>query len=320
MRIALVGGVESSLAAFRVFTAEGHAPVAVVTLPLSKASRHSDFVDLRPAAAAQGVPVIEAANVNSPDVIAQIRQLNPDLIFVIGWSQICGPEFLQVPRHGSIGYHPSLLPENRGRAVIAWTILQGLDRSGGSLFWLAEGVDSGDLMIQRELAVAPEETARTLMDKHLQVLQEVLREALALLANGNSPRIAQDASKATYCAQRTAADGWIDWTQPARDVWTLTRAASKPYPGAFTVYNRRKLTVWSADLAAGRPFWGMPGQVQEITPAGALVQCGDREHVLLKVVQFDQGPEEAAASAGLKIHSKLGVNGFATTCFAGATS
>jgi methionyl-tRNA formyltransferase len=320
MRIALVGAVESSLVALRTLIEKGHAPLAVVTLPLAKASRHSDFVDLRPAAAAQEVSVIEAANVNSPEVVAQIRQLNPDFIFVIGWSQICGPEFLRVPRHGCIGYHPSLLPENRGRAVIAWTILQGLDRSGGSLFWLAEGVDSGDLLIQRELAVAPEETARTLMDKHLQLLQEVLRDALALLANGNSPRIAQDASRATYCAQRTAADGWIDWTKPARDIWTLTRAAGKPYPGAFTVYNRRKLTVWSADLAAGRPFWGMPGQIQEITPAGALVQCGNREHVLLKLVQLDEGPEELAATAGFKIHSRLGVNGFAATCVAGATS
>lgn len=320
MRIALVGAVESSLVALRAFIEKGQAPLGVVTLPLAKASRHSDFVDLRPAAAAQGVPLIEAANINSPDAIAQIRQLNTDFIFVIGWSQICGPEFLRVPRQGCIGYHPSLLPENRGRAVIAWTILQELKRSGGSLFWLAEGVDSGDLLIQRELAVAPDETARTLMDKHLQLLREVLRDALDMLADGNRPRITQDASKATYCAQRTAADGWIDWTQPARGVWKLTRAAGKPYPGAFTVYSGRKLTVWAADLAADRPFWGMPGQIQEITPAGALVQCGDREHVLLKLVQFDEGPEQVAASAGLKIHSRLGVNGFAETRFAGAGS
>jgi len=308
MRIVLVGAVESSLAVLRTLTEERHAPVALVTLPLTKSSRHSDFVDLRPAATSMGVPVIEVSNVNSPDAVTQMRRLEPDFMFVIGWSQICGPEFLHIPKHGCIGYHPSLLPENRGRAVIAWTILQGLEHSGGSLFWLADGVDSGDLLIQRPLALAPDETARTLMDKHLQMLPDILRQALALLSAGNFPRIVQDSSKATYCARRTLADGWIDWTRPAREIWTLIRAAGRPYPGAFTIDRQRKLTIWAANLVNGRPFWGMPGQIQEITPAGVVVQCGDREHVLLKLVQVDGGEELAAASAGLKTHSKLGMN------------
>src|SRR5215472_4581451 len=309
MRIVLVGAVESSLAALRTLTEEPHAPVALVTLPLAKSSRHSDFVDLRPAATSMGVPVIEVSNINSPDAVTQMRRLEPDFIFVIGWSQICSPEFLRIPKHGCIGYHPSLLPENRGRAVIAWTILQNLKRSGGSLFWLAEGVDSGDLLIQRTLALAPDESARTLMDKHLQLLPDMLSEALALLSAGNFPRVVQDSSHATYCARRTVSDGWIDWTRPAREIWTLIRAASRPYPGAFTVDRERRMTIWAADLVNGRPFWGMPGQIQEITPAGVVVQCGDREHVLLKRVQVDGGEELAAASANLKLHSKLGMNG-----------
>src|SRR5215831_12774573 len=239
MRIVLVGAVESSLAALRTLTEEPHAPVALVTLPLAKSSRHSDFVDLRPAATSMGVPMIEVSNINSPDAVAQMRRLEPDFIFVIGWSQICGPEFLQIPKHGCIGYHPSLLPENRGRAVIAWTILQCLERSGGSLFWLAEGVDSGDLLIQRSFSLAPDETARSLMDKHLQLLRDMLREALAMFSAGNFPRIVQDSSKATYCARRTLADGWIDWTCSAREIWTLIRAAGRPYPGAFTIDGER---------------------------------------------------------------------------------
>ena len=308
MRIILVGAVESSLVALRTLVEEGNAPTALVTLPLMKAGRHSDFVDLRPHALGAEVPVIETANVNAPNTLAQIRALSPDFILVIGWSQICCREFLSLPKHGCLGYHPALLPENRGRAVIPWTILQGLKRTAGSLFWLAEGVDSGDLMIQQSFPVSADETARTLMDKHLQHLSAMLREALQMLSAGNLVRKKQDESKATYCARRTAQDGLIDWTRPAREVWTFIRAVGKPYPGAFTLDRRRKLTIWSAELALGRPFWGLPGQIQEIAATGVLVQCGDREHVLLKCVQFEGQAEQPAQEVGLNIHSHLNVS------------
>jgi methionyl-tRNA formyltransferase len=306
MRIVLTGAVESTLTALNSLLEAGHVPVAVVTLPLAKAARHSDFVDLRPMAAGAGIPVIEAANSNAPEVLAQIRSFDPDFVFVIGWSQICRREFLEVPKYGCIGYHPALLPENRGRAVIAWTILQGPAVTGGSLFWLAEGVDAGDILIQRRFPLAKDETARSLMDKHLELLPQVLREGLELLAAGNCRRTPQDESEATYCARRTAEDGWIEWTQPAQQVWALIRAAGRPYPGAFTAHNGQKLTIWSAELVNGRPYWGLPGQIQEITPQGVLVQCGDREHVLLKQIQFENRSEMAAAQADLKMHSKLG--------------
>jgi methionyl-tRNA formyltransferase len=254
------------------------------------------------------VPVVESADVNAPETLAQIRALSPDFIFVIGWSQICRREFLQLPKYGCLGYHPALLPKNRGRAVIAWTILQRLKRAGGSLFWLAEGVDTGDLLLQRSFSIASDETARTLYDKHQRLLPVILRAALKMLSSGNLRREKQDESKASYCARRTAEDGWIDWTRPANEIWTLIRAVGKPYPGAFTLANLRKLTVWSAELALRRPFWGMPGQIQEITNAGVLVQCGDREHVLLKAVQFENQAEKPASEAWLKIHSRLGAD------------
>ena len=306
MRIILVGAVESTSAALTALMEEGQAPLALVTLPLSKAGRHSDFVDLRPYAQHAGVPVIETADVNDSETLAHVRKLSPDFILIIGWSQICRREFLHLPKHGCLGYHPALLPKNRGRAVVPWTILQGLKRAGGSLFWLAEGLDSGDLLLQRSFPVASDETARTLYDKHLQLLPVMLRAALRMLLSGNLRRRKQNESKASFCARRTAQDGWIGWAQPALQVWTLIRAVGKPYPGAFTLDGRRKLTVWTAELALRRPFWGMPGQIQEISASGVLVQCGDREHVLLKTVQFENQPEQPASEAGLKIHSHLG--------------
>ena len=307
MRTILVGAVDSTKIALEILVKHGVPPLALFTLPLSKSSRHSDYVDLEPVAAKYGVPVLPATNVNKPKILEQIRSLDPDYIFVIGWSQICRQEFLSIPKIGCIGCHPAPIPENRGRGVIPWTILQGCSETGISLFWLDEGADSGDLILQEKFPVAPDETATTLYDKHGYYLEKILNKAVTLLVEGKIPRIPQDHSQATYCAKRTPDDGFIDWNLPAKSIWTLIRAVTKPYPGAFTFYKGNKLVIWSAEYVGEAPYWGLPGQVQALVDQGALVQCGDRKHLLLKTCQLEQG-EESNANLLLKNHEKLGID------------
>lgn len=305
MRIVLVGAVGSTEVALRTLTRERTPPVALVTLPQSQSQRHSDFVPLPPIAEQFNIPVIESSSINSPATLRSIRKCDPEYILVIGWSQICHEPFRSIARVGSIGFHPALLPENRGRAVIPWTILQRQRETGTTLFWLDEGVDSGDILLQKRLPVDPAETAATLCEKHETALGEMLVQMLPLLRRGDPPREAQDHAKATYCARRKAEDGWIDWHQSAADVWTLIRAVGKPYPGAFTLFNGKKMTIWDADFVGERPYWGLPGQVQAVSDRGALVQCGDRGHVLLRKVQIEDLPE--VSPTGLfKPHEKLG--------------
>ncbi len=307
MRTILVGAVDSTCTALNVLVKHNIYPLALFTLPLSKSSRHSDFIDLTPQAHSNNVTVVPINNINTPEVLDRIRSLKPDLIFVIGWSQICHKEFLSIPRIGSIGCHPSLLPINRGRGVIPWTILQGGSETGISLFWLDEGADSGNLILQAKFTVAPDETATTLYNKHGYYLEKILNEAVNMLITGKTPCIAQDHSKATYCAKRTPDDGFIDWNLPAKSIWTLIRAVTKPYPGAFTLYKGRKLVIWESDYIGDAPYWGLPGQVQTLQNEGALVQCGDRKHVLLKTCQLDFEPE-CNAKILLKNHEKLGID------------
>lgn len=307
MRTVLVGAVASTERALRAMLDAGFAPAAVMTLPLERAGRHSDFVDLRPLASAGGVPLIEAADVNDQEVLARLSGVAPDYAFVIGWSQLCRREFLAVARRGSVGFHPAPLPRNRGRAVIPWTILQGVSETGSTLFWMDEGMDSGDVLGQERFPVAPDETAASLYARHLDALERLLRDALPRLAVGDEPRTAQDHSRATWCARRTPEDGLIDWRAPAREVWTLIRASGRPYPGAFCFSRGRRLVVWEAALAGAGPYWGLAGQVQRIDGRGALVQCGDREHVLLREVQV-QGNDPAPAAGVLRMHEQLGVD------------
>lgn len=308
MRYVFVGAVEASYHALEEMLTQGANIVGVFTLAPQYAYRHSDFADLRPLTQQYQVPLWGINNINDPEVVAQMRDLSPDYIFIIGWSQIVKRAVLELPTQACIGFHPSLLPQNRGRAVIPWTILQGLRRSGATLFYLDEGLDSGDILIQKAFKIEPDETARSLYNKVTRTLREMIREVLPLLESGNPPRQPQDHSKATYCAKRTPADGLIDWQQPAKQIWTLIRAVGEPYPGAFTFHRGRKLIIWEASLVGSAPYCGLPGQIQAISQEGALVQCGDGKHILLQTVQPEGKERCLAADYFTKVHEVLGIN------------
>lgn len=305
MKSILVGAVDTTRIAMEILAASGVPPAALFTLPLSKSSRHSDFIHLAPKAEELGIPIVPIANVNRPEVLAQIRAIAPDYSFVIGWSQICRADFLGIAKIGSIGYHPAPLPENRGRAVIPWTILQNRKTTGSTLFWMDEGADSGDILNQEIFPLDPDETATTLYRKHCESFARMFAHSVQDLKAFKGQKQPQHHSLATYCAKRIAEDGLIDWNQPAADVWRLIRAVTKPYPGAFTFYNRQKLIIWEAELVGTAPYWGLPGQIQKLDRAGALVQCGDKQHILLKKIQL--GAEIVAPSV-LKQHAKLGIS------------
>jgi methionyl-tRNA formyltransferase len=308
MQSVLVGAVASSRVALEVLGQSRQPPAAVVTLPLSHARRHSDYVDLRPLARDLGIPVIECVDINAPDVVERIRGLEPMLAFVIGWSQLCRRDFLSVPRSGCIGFHPARLPEHRGRAVIPWTILEGYSETGATLFWMDEGMDSGDILAQACVPVAEEETARSLYEKHMHALRGMLTGAIPRLRDGTAPRMPQAHSQATYCAKRTPSDGLVDWTASAHQVWTLIRAVGDPYPGAFT-YHRGpcRLVLWAADYVGSGPYTGVPGQVQAFADGGAIVRCGDERHVLVRTVQPEGAPRAPAAQV-LRMHERLGID------------
>ena len=308
MRIVLVGAVDSTRVALEGLDAAQLPPTALLTLPLARAARHSDYVDLRPLAGTLGVPVVDITDVNAPTTLSEVQAASPDFVWVVGWSQICRAELLGIARRGTIGYHPAPLPENRGRAVIPWTILQGRPASGSTLFWMDEGMDSGDILAQERFAVAPNETAASLYDKHMVALRRMINDVAPRLARGEVPRRPQDNAAASYCARRTPADGLIDWGNGASRVWTLIRASGRPYPGAFTYHGTRRLVIWRASYVGSAPYHGIPGQVQEMRRDGtALVQCGDGEHLLIEEMQADNGSPVRPGDV-LRNHDRLGID------------
>lgn len=276
MRVAFVGTVEGSRIALEALIAAGYAPGLLLTLPAAKASRHTDHADLLPIAHKAGIAVVETDNINDDATLASLRQFAPDVVLVVGWSQICHAPFRSVASRGCLGFHPAALPRLRGRGVIPWTIIRNETVTGSTFFWLDDGVDSGHVLLQRLFDVASDETARTLYDKHTRNLAEMVVEAVERLATGGSDGTEQDERYASYCARRTEADGLIDWHSPAAEIERLVRAAGDPYPGAFTFFRDRKIVVRRAAVHqnAGR-YIGLTGQVQVYTKAGFLVLCGD---------------------------------------------
>ena len=228
-------------------------------------------------------------------------------MFVIGWSQILRSEVLRIPRLGTIGYHPALLPEFRGRGVIPWTIIQGLSRTGGTLFLMDEGMDSGDIVVQKEFELDPAETASSLVDKHMKQLSLMVSELLDYIKDGQLPRKTQDHTRASYCARRTPRDGFINWERPAYQTWTLIRATTDPYPGAFTFWEGQKIIIWKARLLEHcNRYIGFPGQIQECLESSVIVQCGDGKHIELIEVQTEG--QERRKPSFLKKHGCLGLN------------
>ncbi|MGZ2378555.1 methionyl-tRNA formyltransferase [Sinorhizobium medicae] len=300
MRIVFVGAVESSKIALEALIKAGRPPALVITLPPEAAGRHSDFVDLGNLALAAGSAVHHTTDINALETLEAVTAVAPDLTLVIGWSQVCRRPFREIARVGTAGFHPAALPRLRGRGVIPWTILRGEEKTGSTLFWLDDGVDSGPILLQRQFPVDPDETARSLYTKHTENLAQMIVEAAAQVEAGNAARAEQNQAEASYCAKRTAEDGLIDWRQSAASILRLIRAVGAPYPGAFTFYNGQKIRIDAAvPVENSRRFIGLTGQIQAITERGFIVLCGDAE--CIEATSWEWAPERRPP-----IHAKLG--------------
>ena len=303
MRAILVGAVESTQIALATLIQSPDCELALVlTLPPEKASRHSDYVDLSDQASAAGVRLEAVENINRPEAIELIREADADYLFVIGWSQICGPDVMNSLPDAVIGYHPAALPRMRGRAAIPWTILQCEPITAGTLFWIDEGVDSGAILDQEYFHVAPDETAASLYDRHMRALEVMLQRSLQQMAAGRARRAIQDERYATWAAKRVAEDGRIDWKLPAQEIDRLVRAVGRPYPGAFTDYKGERLVIWASRVTASdRRYAALPGQIIERDAEGSrfIVQCG--ENTALEVTDCDY-----SGAARLLLHGRLG--------------
>ena len=241
-----------------------------------------------------GLPVLEPESVNAPAFVAELAALAPDCILSFYFRQILKPEVLALPPRGALNLHGSLLPRYRGRCPVNWALIHGERETGVTLHYMEPKPDCGDIVAQRSVPIADDDTALTLTRKLGDAARVLLRDAFPKLVAGTAPRRPQDHGQATYFGGRGPEDGRIDWTRTSREVHNLVRAVTHPYPGAFTTFEGQRLFVWKATPVDSDPG-ADPGRITAIVPTGVLVGTG-RGTLRVERVQLAGAPEEAAGA------------------------
>lgn len=288
MRVIFMGTGDIGLPSLRALIARPGCEVsAVVTQPDRPAGRGRQMrtPEVRIAAAAAGIPVLQPRKLREPAAVAQLREYAPDVVVVMAYGQILPRSVLDLPRLACLNLHASLLPRHRGAAPIQAAILAGDARSGITVMHMAEGLDTGDILLARSLPIAPDETGGSLHDRLAELAPEALGAALDQLAAGTAPRVPQDDALATYAGKLGRDDGRIDWARPAAEIERHVRAMN-PWPASFASLplaggRSARLKVFSANVEGGA---GEPGTVLRADAGGILVAAGDGA-LLLREVQ-----------------------------------
>lgn len=189
-----------------------------------------------------------SGKMNSANYLQYLRRWQPDLLLVLGWYYIIPRKVRESVGLGCAGIHASLLPKYRGGAPLPWAIINGESETGITFFYFDDGLDSGDVIAQERFPIEYHDTIRSVYEKATVASIKALREYLPQIAVGTAPRIAQDESQATYFPQRKPEDGLIDWSWNAKRIRDFIRAQTRPYPGAFTYIEGKKVIIWDADV------------------------------------------------------------------------
>ena len=275
MRIVFIGTGEIGVPTLRALLDSEHEVVAVVTQPDKRVGREqriepppikkeitrSGGFQTAVGRSAAGKPplleVLQPAKIKDPQTIEEIRGFAPDIIVVVAYGQILPRHVLEIPRLACLNLHASLLPRWRGAAPIQATIAAGDYETGITAMYMDEGLDTGDILVQRSVEILPNDTGGSLHDRLAQIAPEALLESLRLVAAGNAPRIAQDNARATYAPKLKREHGQIDWSESAETIERKIRAYN-PWPGAFMKVDRQNLKVFSASVV---DLNGQPGEV-----------------------------------------------------------
>ncbi|MFT4555781.1 MAG: methionyl-tRNA formyltransferase [Planctomycetaceae bacterium] len=305
MRIVVAGATVSTHQTLDALIRHGADVVGVLQLRGESSHTVTAFSPLDELAESHGIPCATFRNINDSEIVEQVCQWQPDLMFVVGLSQLVRDEMMSIPARGCVGFHPTFLPAGRGRAPLAWLTLDA--QPGAATFFLIdEGVDSGPIFVQETFEVTPEDYASDVGHKLVEATGRALDRWLPELLTGVWNPQPQDEILATYNGRRSLDDGLLDWHQASDEIHSLIRAASTPHPGAYTWYQGRKLIVWRAEFEKHLPWRGAVGRVLHLeAERGALVQTGDGL-LWLTHVQFAEETEPCAAESVLKVGVKLG--------------
>jgi methionyl-tRNA formyltransferase len=303
MRIVFMGAGEIGVPTLQALLNSEHEVVGIVTQPDKPVGR-SQLIEpppIKKALSGTNIPVLQPARIKDRQAIEEIRALRPDVMVVMAYGQILPRGVLEIPEIACLNLHASLLPRWRGAAPIQAAIAAGDREIGITVMYMDEGLDTGDILLQRTIDILPADTGGALHDRLAGVAPETLIESLDLLAKGKAPRTPQDNAVATYAPKLKREDGKIDWSDPADAIERKIRAFD-PWPGAFMTVSTdgtRNLKIFSATVIDLR---GKPGKI--LRSENELMVAAGEDALSLGEVQLE-GKRRMSAMEFLRGHPTL---------------
>ena len=253
------------------------------------------------------IPLFYSTEAKPSEYAAILQKINPDIAFAIGWRYLISKAAYSIPPKGTLILHDSLLPKYRGFAPMNWAIINGEQKTGVTLFYIADGVDAGPIVDQLSTDIHLQDTAKSVDEKVIALYEEIIVKNLPALQAGTAKHTPQDDAKATYTCKRTPEDGEIHWQNSAVQIYNLIRGLSHPFPGAYTKLNGKKLLIWQAELPEQQETYvgNIPGRVIGKRHDGIEVLTGNGV-LRLKRLQYHDDVEKDAAELVMSVKDTLG--------------
>ena len=284
MKIVFMGTPHAAVPSLKRVLRDGHDVAAVYTQPDRPAGRGNKiaFSPVKQAALDSGIPVLQPTKIRTPEALEEFRVFDADVAVVVAYGRILPESFLNAFPNGAINVHFSLLPKYRGAAPVNWAIVNGEAVTGVTTMKMDAGLDTGDILLQRETEIGPEDNAIELMERLSLSGAELLSETLAQLPN-IKPR-KQDDSLATHARIMTKEDGKFEWSMPAEEIASRVRGF-QPFPTSYTFWEGKKLTLWNVKVTAGDAT--EPGRVVAARGDDLVVVCGSGTLLKIEELQLE---------------------------------
>ena len=297
MRIVFMGTPDFAVPSLEALVQAGHEVCGVFSQPDKPVGRHQNKLQPTPVKAcaqSHGIPVFQPTKLRDGTALAQLKELNPELIVVAAYGRILPDDILALPPKGCINVHSSLLPKYRGSAPIHWAVINGEQETGVTIMHMASELDAGDIIAQAATPIAPNETVETVHDRLAQMGGELLVKTVAQIADGTASRVPQDPSQVTLAPMLSRSLSPIDWEQPARSIHNKIRGLV-PWPATSTdIFSKEPVKVFSS-VETGESTAKAPGTVVRTGSDGIDVACGDGQ--VLRLLEL-QAPGSRRMAAG----------------------
>lgn len=286
MRIVFMGTPDFAVPCLQALLDAGHAVCGVFTQPDKPKGRGYALAPppVKELALERGIPVYQPATLRTPEAAALVASLLPEVIVVVAYGKLLPKEILQLPPHGCINVHASLLPKYRGAAPIQWAVINGDEVTGVATMQMDEGLDTGDILLVEKTKIGENETSGELFDRLRDLGAQVLVETLRQLEAGTLERRPQGNEGASYAPMLSRELSAIDWSRSAREIHNLVRGLS-PWPVASSVYQGKRIKIYQTQVSGKES--GEPGQV--LPGKDFLVCCGQNTALKLMTVQYEGG-------------------------------